>query len=647
MDEQYTILIVEDERVVARDIQRTLTSFGYDVPATAASADQALRLATEKCPHLVLMDVQIKGDRDGIETAELLRERFDVPIVYLTAFGDPATVDRAKHTEPYGYLLKPVKANELRTVVEVALYRHEMDRRLRERERWFSTTLNSIGDAVIAVDLAGKVTFMNRVAEGLIGTKFDDARGRPASEVLTLFDDDARALDEVPVLRALREEGTVMLEEAGLVNRTSGVTRTISDSAAPVIDDGNVLGAVMVFRDVTDNKQIVRQRELADRLASLGTMAAGVVHEINNPLAVVLSEGEFVLRQLERARHRFVELEGRDSGFAKELTETIEAQAQAQAAASRIAHITSDLKAFWRPRSDARGPVDVREVVDRAIRSTFTLVRPRARLRTDLSQVPHVDANEARLVQVLVNLLINAAQAIDPGAEDVNEISIAAREDGPGYVVIEVRDTGCGMTEDELGKAFDPFFTTKPEGIGTGLGLSISRGIVAAFGGRLEAESQKGLGATFRVILHAAAPTDTAPSADENSRLPGEHRGRVLVIDDDGMVLRALTRILSQHEIVCMESAQDALDLLAVDARFDVILCDLMMPRLSGIDFYEEQLRREPDIASAIVFLTGGACIGKFSDFLDTVPNVRLEKPFDVGALRCLVQRRLAERASS
>src|SRR6185295_17635126 len=163
--QSHSVLIVEDERIVAKDLQHTLAAMGYDAFAIASSADEALSHASEKCPDLVLMDIRIKGAHDGIETADLLRQRFGVPVVYLTAHADDATIERAKRTTPYGYLMKPVKSAELRSAIEVTIHRHEMEKRLRERERWFATTLRSIDDAVITVDVEGMIAFANPAAE--------------------------------------------------------------------------------------------------------------------------------------------------------------------------------------------------------------------------------------------------------------------------------------------------------------------------------------------------------------------------------------------------------------------------------------------------------------------------------------------------
>ena len=175
MTDRTSILIVEDEAIVALDLQQTLNDDGYDAFAIAVSADEAIGYATQRVPDLVLMDIRIKGNRDGVETADLLRSAFDVPVVFLTAHADDATLDRAKRTAPFGYLHKPVKPAALRSTIEVALYNHAMERRARLRERWFSTTLRSIADAVICVDLAGTVNYMNPPAEDLTGVRSDVA----------------------------------------------------------------------------------------------------------------------------------------------------------------------------------------------------------------------------------------------------------------------------------------------------------------------------------------------------------------------------------------------------------------------------------------------------------------------------------------
>jgi PAS domain S-box-containing protein len=638
-DRAYSVMIVEDERIVAMDLQQSLTGMGYDAFAIASSADEAVARASERRPDVVLMDIRIKGKRDGIEAAEILGSRFGIPVVFLTAHADDATVERAKKTEPFAYLLKPLKSGELRSAIEISLCRHELEKRLRERERWFSTTLRSIADAVIAVDRIGKITFMNPVAEQIAGVTAGDALGRPVRDVLRLLDPahPCSPLDEV-----LARGKTAAVREATLELAT-GASRIISESAAPVVDDDRVLGAVMVFRDITEQKLSQKQLELSERLASLGTMAAGVAHEVNNPLAVVVANASFVRDGMTQRLSELRNTRGSVESI-RSLEELLEAQSEIQSAASRIGIIIADLKAFSRPAPHTQGQADVARSVEWAIRSTSRELWHRARVVIDLADVPPVALDETRLGQILVNLLLNAAQAISPGNVDGNEVRVIARATGDGSVVIEVRDTGCGMAPDVAGRVFEPFFTTKPVGVGTGLGLSICHGIASSVGGKIRVQSRVGAGSVFRLALPFAPPNEppkpfiSAPGADR------ERRGRILVIDDDDMVLRVVRRILQKHDLTCMESARKALELIESGKTFDIIFSDIMMPDMTGMEFFDELTKVRPAEVQRVVFLTGGVMTPGIANFLASIPNLRFEKPFEVKALQMTVQRLLAAR---
>lgn len=498
-----SVLIVEDERIVAIDLQQTLSRMGYDAFAIAASADEAMQRASERRPDVVLMDIRIKGDRDGVETATLLRQQFEVPIVYLTAHADDATVERAKHTEPYGYLLKPVKSAELRSVLEVSLYKHAMERKLRERERWFSTTLRSIADSVVAVDTAGNVIFMNSAAEALTGMALEAALDRPARDVMRLGEGSV----ESPLERALEGRVAVFLEEASLTS-ASGVF-IISDSAAPVIDGDQLLGAVMVFKDVTKQKAQQSQLEAAARLISLGTMAAGVAHEVNNPLSALFLNATFVREEL---LELLAEMKRDESGQTERIATlegVLEANSEVLATAQGITRIVADLTMFSRPdggtiASRGAARADVAAVVDWAIRTSAPQLRHRARVTTEIGDVPTVAIDERKLGQVLLNLLINASHAIPHGEPGRHEVRVVARMAEPSMVLLQVHDSGGGMSDEVMSRVFEPFFTTKPQGEGTGLGLSISYGIVKAAGGELRVESRPGEGTVFTLELPVA-----------------------------------------------------------------------------------------------------------------------------------------------
>jgi len=634
-----SVLIVEDERIVAKDIQQTLLGMGYDAFAIASSGDEAIAFASERCPDVVLMDIRIKGRRDGIETAEVLKSKFSLPIVYLTAHADAATIARAKKTEPHGYLLKPVKAAELRSVIEVSVFKHAMEKRLRERERWFSTTLHSIADAVVAVDLAGKVCFMNDAAEMLTGVKVEAAMGRPAGEVLRLNPSTENA-GETPLDMVLRVKHPVELSESLLLNAVTGTERLISDITAPVTDDGQTLGAVMVFRDVTEQKKLQKQLELADRLVSLGTMAAGAAHELNNPLTVVATSSEFLADDLQQLR---ADLKASASYQVAEqrLNKMAATLRDVGAAAERMGRIVSDLRTFSRPAEGHREAVDLPECAERAVRMTLHEFRHRALLVTQFGDVPPVIADEVRLEQVIINLLVNAAQAIPPGSANGNEVRVVTRTDDRGRAVIEVCDTGAGIPNDIRDRIFDPFFTTKEVGAGTGLGLSICQGIINSLGGQIEIDSVVGKGTTVRVLLRPA-PAQEAALNPGGSPTDEPLRGRILVVDDEEMLLRVIRRLLEDagHEVICTSAAHEALALIQRGEQFDVILCDLTMPIMTGIEFYETLLDQRPSLAHRIVFVSGGAISAKAADFLESVSNLRIQKPFK-GATLCEVVQRL------
>lgn len=250
------IMIVEDESVVAMDIKGTLTSLGYNVPAVAFSSEDAIKKAEEYLPDLVLMDIVLKSKMDGIDTATHISSKFNIPIVYLTAFADEQTLHRAKLTEPFGYLLKPFEERELVITIEMALYKHKMEKKLKESERWLSTTLKSIGDAVIATDNNGNILFMNHVAEKLTGWSFSEAINKPLERIFNIINENTKMKIDNPVKKVL-SQGTII----GLANHTLLITKTgreipIDDSAAPIMNDnGEIEGVVLVFRDITERKR--------------------------------------------------------------------------------------------------------------------------------------------------------------------------------------------------------------------------------------------------------------------------------------------------------------------------------------------------------------------------------------------------------
>ncbi|HVV85746.1 MAG TPA: response regulator [Kofleriaceae bacterium] len=630
-----TILVVEDEALVAKDLQRSLIGLGYQVPASASSAEDALRSAELHHPDLVLMDIRIRGPDDGISAAAALRERFGVPVVYLTAYGDRATVERAKETAPYGYLLKPIKAEELRITVELALHKHAIDRELRARERWMATTLRSIGDGVIAIDPAGAVASLNRAAETLLGWSAAEALGRPVADVFRMVDPDTLAPVPGPLAALAEARGTAHLD--GAVLARDGRPRMIGDSVAPIVDDGGqVLGAVLVFRDVEPERRLQQQVELSRRMAALGTLAAGVAHEINNPLAYIRTNVQVVREML--ARHRD---DGTDSAW---IDDADEALSDADLGTEEVRRIVSDLRVFTAPVYGRRTSGEIRGALRWAIDVVGQQVRHHARFEVELGDTPPVDGDGGRLGQVFVNLLTNAAQAIERGGPDDNQVSLRSWTEPDGWAAIEVADTGCGIAESQLTRIFDPFYSARKSGRGTGLGLAICHGIVTSMGGRIEVWSQLGGGSRFRVRLPpaareagseaAVAPASPRVAASAAVQAAAGGTARLLVVEDDPLVRNAIARTLGDRfDLVMTEGARAALARLDAGERFPLILCDLTMPGMSGIELFRQVDARLPDQARRMLFITGGAVNEEAARFLAEAPLGHVEKPFDREAL--------------
>jgi PAS domain S-box-containing protein len=264
-----TILIVEDEAIVAADLAGKLGRLGYEIAGTAAAGEEAVAVASRLRPNLVLMDIWLEGPMDGIAAAEAIRSQIDLPVVFLTAHSDPATLARAKLTGPFGYILKPFEERELATQIEMAIYRHQADRELRQQREWLRVTLTSIGDAVIATDAGGRISFVNPVAEALTGWKADEAAGQPIQEVFRVVNEHSGEALEEPVARVLCEGRAVELANHAALMTKDGRKVPVEDSAAPILDAaGQVIGAVLVFHDVTEKRraeQALRQSEERSR----------------------------------------------------------------------------------------------------------------------------------------------------------------------------------------------------------------------------------------------------------------------------------------------------------------------------------------------------------------------------------------------
>jgi signal transduction histidine kinase len=354
----------------------------------------------------------------------------------------------------------------------------------------------------------------------------------------------------------------------------------------------------------------------ADRMAALGTLAAGVVHEINNPLT-------YVLLHLSQAKRQLRALAENPTAPRAERFELIDGLlGSAIEGAERIREITRGVRTFSRIEGRASGAIDVREPLAAALDLVATDLRYRARLNRVDRGVPFVNADEGRLAQVFLNLLSNAVQALPEAAADQHEIRVSTFTDAQGRAVVEVSDTGKGIAPHDLPHIFEPFFTTKPVGEGTGLGLSISHGIVRGYGGEIEVVTELGEGTTFRVILPPAHAAEQATA----------ERLRILLVDGDPATHAAVhAAVDGAHDVQITTTAQKAIEQMTAGDH-DVVLCDLRLRGLGGIDLHERLRAVRPRVAGKLVYLTSGNLTEGERDFLDHHPH--LAKPVNADELR-------------
>lgn len=479
---------------------------------------------------------------------------------------------------------------------------------LRRSEENFRTLIERIPIGTI-VHRRGLIIYINPAA--VRGLRYDTAAELVGRPLLDLIHPGDHALIQARAVQTARE-GRAPSAESRMIRRDGSIA--VIEAEALMLDFDGHPANVVIAHEISERRELFARVATADRLVSMGTLAAGVAHEINNPLAYLVSNLEVLAREL-------------PAQYAGPI-------ADARDAADRVSSIVRDLRDLTRPDDELRA-VDVVAILASSIKMATNELRHRATLVTSYAPaLPHVRASPSRLGQVFLNLLVNAAHAMKESRGDLAEVRVrtSAHED---RVYIEIEDTGVGIPTENLGRVFDPFFTTKPRGVGMGLGLAISHQIITSIGGEISVTSEVGRGTTFRIALRAAAAD---PVTEPSVLAPEVARGlRILLIDDEVAVGRAVAMLLSpEHEVTPVTRASIALARLGAGEEFDVILCDLMMPELDGMELYD---RLSPAYRDRIVFVTGGAFTPQARAFLAARGSSHLEKPFTEKQLRHAIDR--------
>ena len=501
-------MIVEDEGVIAMGIKKNLEQAGYSVPEIVSSGDAVVETVSKVHPDMILMDIMIDESIDGVEVAKRVQERFDIPVIFLTAYGDDSTLQRAKIAEPYGYILKPFESRELYVAIEMAFYKHGMERKLKESEQWLAATLENVGDGVIVTDIDGLIMFMNPAAEGLTGWIQKDALGKKLNEICRIVDKQSHIQIKDLVEKTI-QNSIVSNPIGNTILITKNKKEIFIDYSAALNRDQKrgVIGVVLNFRDITEYrnmeeqireynedlkkiveerttriKELERQRMENEKLAITGRMAARVAHEINNPLAGIQNSFLLIKDSIpeDHQHYEYVERIDREikriSSIVRQMLDLNRTPKQGLQEFN-IDTTILDVVAMLKVNCDKRG-VTVNYDTCSELLKVFML--------------------EDSLRQVLFNIIQNAIDASPEGGR----VDITLK-DVNGYLKILVADKGSGIPEELQLKIFEPFFSTKgkiPTG-GLGLGLSICKGTLDIMGGSLSFKSEENEGTVFTIEL--------------------------------------------------------------------------------------------------------------------------------------------------
>lgn len=479
------ILVVEDENLVAKDIQSRLQGLGYSVPAVAASAAEALKKAAEIHPDLVLMDIVLKGEIDGVQAARRMREQFGVPVVYLTAHGDEDTLEQAKASEPFGYILKPFDERELHSTIKMALYKSRMEKELRESREWLWVTLQSIGDAVVATDAAGSVLFMNGAAESLTGWEQKEALGKEVAAVLQWVDGKTGEPVENPVIAVLREGSSVTLRNpVALVAREGTHIPTEGCCSAIRNAGGERMGVVLVFRDVRERRRAQGELERANRLKS--DLLDVLSHELKTPLNVIAG---YAGMMQEKLVHDQDQVPGKIIKHVRDLSLMLDGLLELSRVETGAVDVVREETRLGLFLDELRSLYDFPLGKDVVLEWDYPLDLPAARI------------DIVKLRQILQNLINNAIKFTRQGKVTVRARCLPQMKS----LEVKVTDTGVGIPPEKIPLIFERFRQVgTPVGAaygGVGLGLHIVRTFTEMLGGKIQVESTPGTGSAFTIVV--------------------------------------------------------------------------------------------------------------------------------------------------
>jgi len=594
------ILLFEDDECIARDIQQRLEKLGYTVCEVVHSDETLLARVETLRPDLVIMSMSVQTDLARHESTRHLLEQLRIPVLYSTMHADPIALQSLTHKEPFCYVRTPLDDQDLHRTIAMALYRHQTETKLRKMERWLAATLNSVGDAVLASDIEGRVTYLNPSAEVLTGWTSLEATDRPVSEIFKTMRGDAHTPVESPVTKVIQGGVVLQLAEGTLLQRKDGTTLPIDDSAAPIRDEkAQIIGVVIIFRDVSIHRRFEQQLREAQKLDSVGQLAGGIAHDFNNLLTVINGSCSMLLKSMALDDPQKAKVE------------------MIQEAGDRAAALTHQLLAFSRRQILVPKILNLNDVVASMVRLLGELIGEDIELLTVLEPTTvYVKVDSGQIEQVIMNLAVNSRDAMPCGGKltiTTKNLEIhgqEARADHDGIdcpsVMLAVSDTGEGMDGDTQKHIYEPFFTTKLVGKGTGLGLSMIYGIVMQSSGRIACSSEIGKGTTFRIYFPRVRQDETvsAPLPTHTAAAGGSET--VLVVEDENLVRKLMRTILESRGYFVLD-APGGEEAFHVCRRhkgpIHVLITDVVMPKMKGPEVADRLRSMYPEMK--VLYVSG------------------------------------------
>jgi len=627
------IQIVEDESIFAMDLVSQLKAMNYSVVSVVDTGERALKEAVKKRPDLILMDIRLKGEMDGIEASQQIRKRKNIPIIFITAYAEEKTLTRAKVTEPFGYLLKPINKRELRAVIEMALYKHRMERKLLASEQRFRRLIENTVDLLFVIDSRANIIDVNHTACKKSGYIRD--------ELLELSVNNLFIGDQINVQEILHQ---VHNTESMTIEHTfkckNGNTFPIEINIGLLSNGDNPL-LIALARDITNRRkneaeklELEKQLMHAQKLEELGRLAGGMAHDFNNILTVVQGYSELALLKLDQSSPLYTDL--------KEIRD----------AAYRSASLTRQLLLFSRRQPMDYSLININTLIHNLMRMLNRLLGENIVIKKSLKHgLWDVWGDLGSIEQVIMNLVINAKDAIHKRGKIIittDNITLSESdidedtETKPGnYVKVEVNDTGVGMDEQTIKRVFTPFFTTKETGEGTGLGLSVVHDIVKSNNGWIDVTSKVGKGSTFTIYFPASFKKDMKrkekPSKDlQDLKGQGEH---VLLVEDEDTVRDFASMVLRKngYNVTVAATVKQALhECNNKKDNFQLLFTDMVLPDGSGQELAKDLRKKDQNIP---VLLSSGYTFENIKKIKEEEKYEFIQKPYSIVTILRAVKR--------